>query len=166
MSTLCNKTYDQKIFRYGECGYWLYYELHTNQYNAIVHAIGMHAVVFGALLMVSALFKNNIRTSVPVIIYAAYIAYYMRFAVDASWTMIYFMPALLYAVHVLDKYNDQPLSLYGLAVMSTSILLQELIGHIMFEEAMSELEQIPNSISIAPLFASRSALKILQNCAI
>ena len=156
----CELQYDQKIFRFGECGYWLYYELHTDLTNAFIHAVGMHAVVFGALLATSALF-GNLRTHIPTIIFAAFIFYYYSFTPDASFTMFYFMPAALASVKKLQStetsYN---LFINGAIWMFSAIILQELLGHCLFEHALSELGQIPNSIAVAPLFAARSSIKV------
>lgn len=127
MATECAEYYqDQVMFRYGTCGYWLYYQLHTNKYNQLVHALIMPLTAYGALLMVAGAYANmhirkyimqgvNINHEyytvnrstfppylIPYIVLWTYTLYYLTFDVlGALFTCMYYLPSVYLAADVI-----------------------------------------------------------------
>lgn len=163
MAAECAEYYqDQVMFRYGTCGYWLYYQLHTNKYNQLVHALIMPLTAYGALLMVAGAYANmHVRKYVghgrfheyytvnrstippyliPYIILWTYTIYYLTFDVlGALFTCIYYLPSVYLAADAIlaaRTSNDRDTSTYANAFREGLLML---IAGVVLQEVFGHL---------------------------
>lgn len=148
------------MYYLGIEGYHLYAELHQNYYNKLIHGCFMPGVVYGTLCGLPALL--NLRSidahKFQLLLYVIYALYYMSFdLVGMLLTGLYYSPWLFLSLRQKYKiHNRWPLVYQGLIIVIYALLIQELIGHTLFEKVNSDPTQVLNSILIAPLFGSNS----------
>jgi uncharacterized membrane protein YGL010W len=150
---------------FGQAGIDLYRELHLNETNAYLHAAFMPFVVAGIFRGLPALLKmyGTSALRLQYLIFVTYIAYYASFDIPgAAFACVYYIIPLLYATNALHTERFRGVNIeIGLWLLLFSLGIQEFIGHSMFEHKNSDLWQIPNSILIAPIFGSNSAMQWL-----
>lgn len=179
---------DARILCFGTDALKLYSEIHQSPVNQIIHGLGMPFVGYAVFMWVPLILYRlynymvqdlsttipiwvlNIRT-IPVLLfnirfalYILYVTYYFCFdPVGAIVTqLIYLVPFYLATKRIHHDANvhehSSSLIVQNIGIMALSIFVQEGIGHAFFEHVNSDLWQLPNSISIAPLFGTRALL--------
>ena len=151
-------------FRYGNAGYELYHQIHNSLANQIVHAIGMPFVVYGVLKMLGAVFANNKKTAniIQFSVYLIFLTYYVTFDPIGALVCGVLYGFMLEKIVADTKYSYSTFSgrfkhfTRGFVYFVAALLIQEFVGHSYFEENSSNLWEIPNSITIAPLFGANS----------
>ena len=162
-------------FRPGIEGLKLYSQIHGNNANQIIHGIGMPIVAYA----VFGLSNFHVNTSFTFIIYFAYFIYYSTFdTLGALFSLLLYFPSIYCSIqeyydivhYYKNGYNSfifenkqLKMTKYYINIFWASVVFQELIGHFVYERANSDLLQLPNSITQAPLFASRALLHNLFN---
>ena len=162
-------------FRPGLEGLKLYSQIHGNNTNQIIHALGMPVVAYA----IFGLSNLHLNTASSILIYLFYFFYYASFDIIGSFcSLLLFFPSLCSSMieyydfqHYYDlKYNTfiydnkkLKMTKYYIKMFLLSVVIQEFVGHFIYEKINSDLFQLPNSITQAPLFATRALLHNLFN---
>ncbi len=145
---------------FGQDSYNLYAEIHQNDYNQLIHGLFMPGVAYGIFLGLPAIFnqKGMVAHKLQYAIYLAYALYYVTFDhMGALFSVLLYYPFMWLASNEYKTmYDRKKLIIKAIFVMFVSLVIQEGIGHTFFEDTNSHLEDLPNSILIAPLFGARS----------
>lgn len=152
---------DLMQFRWGQEGYLLYKELHQNYYSGLVHAMFMPLVVYSVFVGLPPLLTSRAKSYLPInlLIHFLYTAYYLTFDPMGAFLSALVYGQSLYLAYMTHQYYRDRRWLavrYGLIGLVVGLVVQETVGHTLLEGANSDLTQIPNSIAIAPIFASNS----------
>lgn len=155
----------QLIYRTGWDGFNLYYEIHTNWYNQLIHGFTMMVVAGCTFTGLPALFGLSTYPArmMQIGIFASYLMYFASFDwIGAVWAFCIYFPILAFTQ--CKTYNrEQRVNnvFYNLIVGLSTVGLTELIAHTFIEEKNSNLWELPNSIAISPLFGVRSLMHCL-----
>jgi len=161
---------NSNYFRPGLAGLQLYSQIHHNTVNQVIHGLGMPFVGYAVFGLANLLSSNN---RAGLIIYLSYFLYYLQFDLIGSFyaLLIYLIPLAIsfYDYQIIQFYypntikpsyqliKSEYLAFYA-KIFALSILIQEGIGHFCYERFNSDLYQLPNSISQAPLFGTRALM--------
>ena len=152
-------------FCLGQCGYDLYAEIHQSYLNQLIHGLFMPVLIYGVYVSLPALLgrTGNNAWYASMYLYWAYFAYYMGFdPVGAVLSAILYAPGL-YLSSKRFYYPEQRWRNFaiGLVWIFSAVGVQELVGHTLCEEVNSDLLQLHNSITIAPIFGARCLFHVV-----
>ena len=141
----------------GMAGVEYYAEVHQSPWNSMVHSVCMPFTAYGTLLAVpNILFLNRKRAHIfHRGLYLFYIGHYltMNVYITMVYTITYFFPMK----EAIKRYQRSIRCLLkGFAFATTSLLIQEIIGHYLSGDGPSRLEAAPNTIMYAAYFASQN----------
>jgi uncharacterized membrane protein YGL010W len=151
--------YIQSIFgmRNGQDGVNYYAEVHQSKWNSYIHTIFMLGTMCGNFVWIPALLRLNditafiLTTNVCIFYLGLYIAISPSIAMV---TVLYYAPAFVYAsIRYLEFHSYKRRFLWGLAVASISLIIQEIVGHYLGGDLPSRVEAIPNAILYAPFYS-------------
>jgi len=149
-------------FRYGQEGYDLYAQIHTTLGNQLVHGVGMIFVVYGVFQMMNSFVRTKQSAAdLMLSVYLGYLFYYSWFDPLGAFLsgLVYNLPLKKALYESSSTYSSEFRRRNfqkGLIYLIGSILVQEIIGHTLFEQTNSNLWELPNSLIIAPLFGANS----------
>lgn len=125
-------------------GLEIYEQVHQNEMNRFIHLAFLPMVFYG-------LFRAVHHSMIPIIL-ASYTGYYI-IAVDAYSALTTVFTISPWALLASKKIPSLKL---GIALMTTSLVIQEVIGHSLFEQINSRMtfEFVGNAILYSPLFYS------------
>lgn len=162
---------DSICFYFGTEGYNIYKEMHHNNINRVIHGIFMPLLVYGLFLglipqLTSS--KANARKIVNIIT-SLYILHYLTFdPLGALLVIANYSPVLICVFYTwgsinmkFDRMEYMPYFITGFSCVMFSLIIQEGIGHTIFEQKNSNLFVLPTSILMAPLFGVRGLLGIV-----
>lgn len=176
MSTSC------RVFCYGVEGLKLYAEIHQNTANQLIHGLFMplvgYAFMGGFPILISLLRREQLVSRDRlllrmVFIFCLYALYYATFDMPGTLATVaiyyWVLPFITYkyssvmkigldSVRIVEYQHFPNLFTHFVGALCIAIFIQEGIGHRFGEEIHSDLWQLPNSISIAPLFGTRALM--------
>jgi len=179
--SLMDFTHEHRMFRSGRAGLELYTEIHQNNTNQIIHGLGMPFVGYAIFGLANFFCASPLAS---LLIYFSYFIYYLTFDVPgAMFSLVIYYPVLMQSISDwldLDFYYGQdyvpttellPASNYliyaeqrrkycvfYIQLFCLSVFIQEGLGHFFYEVINSDLYQLPNSMSQAPLFGTRALM--------
>lgn len=144
----------------GDKGLEVYDEVHQNDMNALIHAVFLPFVFYGVMIALPALFPTTalVRKYIILSLNCMYISSYwyvgMQYWFD---TLVWMAPATVLAIHTVTKMEQtQRCSTFftGLCYMVAALTIQEVVGHMWFEEVPSRLtwSYVLNAIMYSPAF--------------
>lgn len=156
----------ENYFRPGIDGLKLYSQIHHNQVNQLLHAFGMPVVGYAFFGLM-----NLVSVKLSYLAFVSYFMYYLTFdPFGAIVSLVIYTQALNLSVQnytdLIDYYGNSKVfekfkheyAMFYVKLFCLSIFVQEFIGHLIYERISSDLLQLPNSITQAPLFATRAML--------
>jgi len=153
---------------HGQEGLNVYEEIHQNFYNELTHLIFLPGVFYGTFRGVPALLNRyfGVQHNVKVIlaIMTLYSSYYacMIDIVSGLTTFLSISPYACIAIEHLDLKDNHIKQ--SLTVASASLVIQEVLGHTLFEEVNSRLtvDYVFNAIMFSPLYYAVNVHKIIM----
>ena len=141
----------------GMAGVEYYAEVHQSPWNSMVHTVCMPFTAYGTLLAVpNILFLNRKRANIfHRGLYLFYIGHYftINVYVTLAYAVTYFFPMR----EAVKRYQRSIWCLLkGFAIATTSLCIQEIVGHNMGGDGPSRLEAVPNAVIYATYFASEN----------
>lgn len=141
----------------GKEGFQVYEEVHQNSINRFIHVIGLPLIVYSVLLWIYALTRNagNKFSRICIIaVFSAYSNFYQRIGrVDQLTWMSLIFPIMVLA----DKSRRmRRIKLFATLLFISCLVIQEVIGHTLFEGVNLLLapSYVVNSILYTPFFYS------------
>ena len=135
----------------GERAIEYYGEVHTSVFNSFIHTLFMPFTYYGLLISVPGIIFKNERYVFLLqrFLYVYFVTYYLTLnTFIGSLIIIYYLPSQIMAENYYKRYSfDRKVTvLYGIAVATIALTIQEVIGHWMGGDNPSRLEAIPNAI--------------------
>ena len=136
-----------------------YGQVHLSNWNSNIHTLFMPFTCFGFLLGVPAIFGLNRKdaNTFQDCVYLFYTAHYLTisFKIGFAFALLYYL--------VLDKArhmyrNNLRYIFYGLVTSTTTLVIQEVVGHYYGGDEPSRFEGILNAILYANFYAIQNLL--------
>ena len=143
----------------GRAGVEYYAEVHQSKWNSIIHTACMPFTTYGFLLAVPNILFLSRKNAQKFhkTLYLFYLGHYLMIDLYVAilYAIIYGMIALRAIVHYRRGFK---FALKGVGIATTSLLIQEFIGHYLGGDDPSRLEAVPNAVMYSVFFANRELL--------
>jgi uncharacterized membrane protein YGL010W len=132
-----------------------YAEVHRTFWNSIIHTIFMPITMFGMYLWIPALFGLNKQVTFMVKCYAMifYVGLYSQISLHITiMTMCLYFYSFAFSTKLYNYFYDEDRKLNlicGLLISTTTLSIQEYVGHYIGGDTLSRIEAIPNAILYA-----------------
>jgi len=153
---------------YGAQGLEVYEEIHQNEMNRLIHTLFLPGVFYGIFRAVPAILPQKIPTWLSIFcIMMLYTCFYATFDLEeANNTFFLTLPyaVMAYQAHQQSEPGSyQRHLLIGLGSMVTALAIQEVAGHVIYEEIPSRLttSYILNAVMYSPLFYGTNMMILL-----
>ena len=150
----------------GNEGYEIYKNMHHSPTNRMIHGIFMPCVSYAILYGIPAMIYKNYNQArrLTSLIYLFYLFYYLSFDFTGGVLAgIIYAPCLIwYPTSFFDAPKQRSRTIrWCWLLFIFGLLVQELIGHSIYEQRNSDLTVLSTSILIAPLFGARAIFGIV-----
>jgi hypothetical protein len=155
----------------GDLGLVIYEEIHQNYYNRLLHVAFLPFVFYGVFLGFPPLvYPESFKTYSPLLIALFQLAffsfYYFTNVTLAFETVVQMVPMALLAVyrHYQPQFKSSDHIKLAVILLTFSLVLQEIIGHSLFEEENSRLtvSYVLNAVLYSPVFYTQNKLPPLN----
>jgi len=140
---------------HGQEGLDVYAEVHQNFYNELTHLVFLPGVFYGAFRGIPSLFPHVKPIQVIVALSMIYCTYY-TYTIDlltGVTTFLTMSPYMILAQEHLEV-KERNHFVEALAIAAIALIIQEGLGHTLFEEMNSRLtiDYVFNAIMFSPLY--------------
>ena len=138
-----------------------YAEVHKSQWNSNIHTLFMPSSCYGILIAVPAIFKMTKKNAniLQEFVYYFYISHYLTISLKIGVTfgcIYYFVQECAKRYYM----NNNKTIVKGLLISTTSLVIQEVIGHSYGGDEPSRLEGVFNAILYANYYAVSNLFRL------